>query len=206
MAGQVLLLHGVLNPRWWMAPLAGQLRRQGFDAHTFGYYGALAGPDAAVEALRRRLRHADAPVALVGHSLGGLVALEALRREPGLPVDRVVCLGSPLRGSRVACAVAGAQWCGWALGRSAPLLMRGLDAWSGGAAVGMVAGSVPRGIGRLFAEPGGPSDGTVALEETRLDGLADHCVVPASHSGLAFSPQAARQTLAFLRHGRFQAG
>ena len=39
------------------------------------------------------------PVALVGHSLGGLVALEALRRQPDLPVSRVVCLGSPLRGS-----------------------------------------------------------------------------------------------------------
>ncbi|KTF29418.1 Cob(I)alamin adenosyltransferase, partial [Xanthomonas vesicatoria] len=47
------------------------------------------------------------------------------------------------------------------------------------------------------------SDGTVALAETRLPGLRDHCVVQASHSGLLRSPEAATQALAFLRSGRF---
>ncbi|MGE8262480.1 MAG: alpha/beta hydrolase, partial [Stenotrophomonas sp.] len=51
---------------------------------------------------------------------------------------------------------------------------------------------------------GDASDGTVALDETQLPGLADHCVIPASHSGLVFSPDAARQTAAFLRDGRFR--
>jgi hypothetical protein len=68
----------------------------------------------------------------------------------------------------------------------------------------MVAGHVPRGVGRLLGAVGTDSDGTVALAETRLPGLADHCCVPASHTGLAFSPQAARQVAAFLRCGRFQ--
>ncbi|NIJ89326.1 hypothetical protein FHR49_002127 [Xanthomonas campestris] len=44
---------------------------------------------------------------------------------------------------------------------------------------------------------------TVALAETRLPGLRDHCVVQASHSGLLRSPEAARQALAFLRNGHF---
>ncbi|TWR37992.1 hypothetical protein FQJ95_16330 [Xanthomonas vasicola] len=44
----------------------------------------------------------------------------------------------------------------------------------------------------------------VALAETRLPGLRDHCVVRASHSGLLRSPEAAAQALAFLRTGRFQ--
>ncbi|MNO04758.1 hypothetical protein D3C81_2258900 [compost metagenome] len=44
----------------------------------------------------------------------------------------------------------------------------------------------------------------MALDETQLPGLADHCVVAASHSGLVFSPEAARQTAAFLRDGRFR--
>ncbi|KAG1251594.1 hypothetical protein G6F65_018284 [Rhizopus arrhizus] len=47
------------------------------------------------------------------------------------------------------------------------------------------------------------SDGTVALAETRLPGLSDHCVVRTSHSGLVVSPDAARQTAYFLRHGQF---
>ncbi|HSM10829.1 MAG TPA: alpha/beta hydrolase, partial [Lysobacter sp.] len=50
----------------------------------------------------------------------------------------------------------------------------------------------------------GDSDGTVAVAETRLSGLADHVVVAASHSGLLFSAAASRQAIAFLRTGRFQ--
>lgn len=50
----------------------------------------------------------------------------------------------------------------------------------------------------------GASDGTVSVEETRLPGLRDHCIVPASHTGLVLSPHAAAQTAAFLREGRFR--
>ena len=48
-----------------------------------------------------------------------------------------------------------------------------------------------------------PNDGTVAVEETRLSGLADHAVIPTSHSGLLFSEEAARLALSFLGEGRF---
>jgi pimeloyl-ACP methyl ester carboxylesterase len=143
------------------------------------------------------------PVSLVGHSLGGLVALEALRRQPDLPVSRVVCLGSPLRGSSTARSLADHGWA-LALGRSSGMLLDGLPAWEGRARVGLVAGSVPHGLGSLLGALGESSDGTVGLDETRLPGLADHCVVPASHSGLVFSPDAARQTAAFLRAGCFR--
>lgn len=70
----------------------------------------------------------------------------------------------------------------------------------------MVAGSVPRGLGGLFAAFDGVHDGTVALAETRMDGLADHVVVPASHSGLILSEATAAQVVAFLRAGQFQHG
>jgi hypothetical protein len=70
-----------------------------------------------------------------------------------------------------------------------------------------VGGGAPaphaRGVGGLFAPMDGPSDGTVALSETRLPGIADHCVVPASHTGLVLSAEAARRAARFLRHGRF---
>ena len=59
-------------------------------------------------------------------------------------------------------------------------------------------------MGRWFARFDGPSDGTVAVAETRLAGLADHCCVDASHSGLLLSPAAAAQVVCFLREGRFQ--
>ncbi|MHC9016703.1 esterase/lipase family protein [Stenotrophomonas bentonitica] len=197
----VLLLHGIWNARAWVGPLAWRLRARGFTVDTFGYSSVFGGPEVAVPQLLERLKDSG-PVSLVGHSLGGLVALEALRRAPELPVSRVVCLGSPLRGSVTARSLSDHGW-SLALGRSSELLLDGLPAWEGRAQVGLIAGSVPHGLGSLLGACGEASDGTVALDETQLPGLADHCVIPASHSGLVFSPDAARQTAAFLRDGRF---
>jgi len=201
---QVLLLHGIWNARAWVGPLAWRLRARGFQVQVFGYPSVFGGPDVAVPLLLQRLqRMAQAgPVALVGHSLGGLLALEALRRQPQLPVSRVVCLGSPLRGSGTARSLAEHGW-GAALGRSSDLLLDGLPDWQGRAEVGLIAGTLPHGLGSLLGALEDASDGTVALAETRLPGLADHCQVPCSHSGLVFSLDAARQTAQFLRHGRF---
>ncbi|KAF1685998.1 cobalamin adenosyltransferase [Pseudoxanthomonas broegbernensis] len=199
---RVVLVHGLWNARSWLAPLAWRLRRAGFAVEGFGYPSILGGPEAAIESLVRRLR-AGGPAYLIGHSLGGMLGLEALRRAPELPVERMVCLGSPLRGSGTARALAARPRLGWVLGRSACLLRGGCRAWDGRVPVGMVAGDVAHGVGRLLARLDAPSDGTVAVAETRLPGLAAHCLVHASHTGLVFSAAAARQAAAFLRDGAF---
>lgn len=191
--------------RLWLLPLARRLRADGFDVRTWGYPSVTGDPARASQALVERLAGGPA-VDLVGYSLGGLVALEALRIAPDLPVRRVVCLGSPLCGSCTARALCTRHWSSLALGRSAGLLRRGLDGWSGNAEVGVVAGSIPRGIGRLLSVVDAASDGTVAVAETRMPGLRDHCLVAASHSGLLFSAAAARQAAGFLREGRFAHG
>ena len=202
---RVVLLHGIWNAPFWLAPLVRLLRRQGFEPEVWGYDSVLGGPGRAVPALVERLRGGP-PTHLVGHSLGGLIALEALRRAPDLPVGRVVCLGSPLRGSRTARALRARGWGGPVLGRSGRMLLRGVRPWRGRVEVGVVAGGRPRGLGRLLGAVGLDSDGTVALAETRLEGVRDHCVVPASHTGLVLSAEAARQAARFLRSGRFAHG
>ncbi|MDW7599289.1 alpha/beta fold hydrolase, partial [Stenotrophomonas maltophilia] len=121
MTPPVLLLHGIWNARAWVGPLAWRLRARGFQVHAFGYSSVFGGPDVAVPQLLERLADAG-PLSLVGHSLGGLLALEALRRNPQLPVQRVVCLGSPLRGSGTARSLSEHGW-GLALGRSSELLL-----------------------------------------------------------------------------------
>lgn len=204
-APRVLLVHGLLNANSWLLPLAARLRAQGFDPALFGYSSLLDGPERAVPRLVERLRR-ERVAAIVGHSLGGLIAREALRAAPDAAVTRVVCLGSPLRGSLTARNMAAKPWARPLLGRSAGLLQGGLERWDGPAEVGLVAGDVARGLGRLFARFEGGSDGTVGLDETRLPGLADHCTVHSSHTGLVFSRDAVAQAAHFLRHGRFERG
>lgn len=198
---RLLLVHGLWNSRHWLAPLAWRLRRDGYEVQTFGYASVFGGARAALPYLIERIA-GNGVTGLVGHSLGGLLALQALRQQPGLPVRRVVCLGSPLRGSSAARGLAGGR-AGWLLGRSADWLGAGLEPWDGPAEVGVIAGTVARGFGRMFGHLDDVSDGTVALAETRLDGVRDHCVVAASHSGLVLSPEVARQTACFLRAGHF---
>lgn len=200
---RVILLHGLWMPgasmHWWSL----QLRHAGFAPEIFSYHSVADGPDLAVPRLVERVQ-AEGEADIVAHSLGGLVALQALREAPGLPVSRVVCLGSPLTGSGAATGMLRWSPAASLLGRSAGLLQDGVGRrWQGRAQVGVIAGCVPHGLGALFAGFDGDHDGTVAVLETRLEGIADHIVVECSHSGLLFSAEAAAQAIHFLRHGHF---
>jgi hypothetical protein len=62
---------------------------------------------------------------------------------------------------------------------------------------------MPIGLGAVLAHIEGEHDGTVAVAETKLPGLTDHCVVETSHTGLLLSAEVARQVTQFLLHGRF---
>ncbi|MBU8975506.1 MULTISPECIES: alpha/beta hydrolase [unclassified Lysobacter] len=198
---RVVLLHGLWMPRLSMHWVARRLRAEGYEPDFFGYATIAGGPDAALPRLAERLR--GRPAHLLAHSLGGLVALSTLESHPDLPVARVVCLGSPLCGSAAAQTLAAQAWSAPYLGRSARLLRQGCPVWNGPAAIGMVAGRTPLGLGRYFGRFEGENDGTVAVAETRLPGLADHAVIPVSHTGLLYSPEVVRLAVGFFRDGRF---
>jgi dienelactone hydrolase len=203
----VILLHGIWLVGSTLKLLARRLAAAGFDPVPLTYPSIRGGPGPAVTVVRKKLQTL-APrgvVHLVGHSLGGLVALEALRGADDLPPGRVVCLGSPLGGSRAARSLARLPGGRHLTGRSYEVLCVGACESIPGRQVGSIAGQVPLGLGALWAGLEGPHDGTVAVSETLMPGLADHCVVGTSHSGLLLSAEAARRTIAFLRHGRFDA-
>ncbi|KAA2285115.1 alpha/beta hydrolase [Arenimonas fontis] len=184
-------------------PLARRLRAYGYAPEPFDYASLWRSPAEAADRLAHRLlAMSPGPVHLVGHSLGGLVALETVAGWAGLPHGRIVCLGSPLAGSGAARGMARWRLDGW-LGRSRTLLKAGLHALPPGREVGVIAGIRPLGLGKLFAGFDGPHDGTVALWETRLPGLADHVAVHSSHTGLLLDARVAALTAGFLATGRF---
>ncbi len=203
-APEVLLLHGLWMRGFAMAMLHRRLREEGFQVHQFEYMSVAAPPEQAIARLRKRMRSlAPGPVHVVGHSLGGILALLACREGDDLPDGRIVCLGSPLNGSGAARGLTH-RWGGdMLLGRSKELLEHGLDRWDGPRQVGVIAGRQPVGLGSLVGDVGSEHDGSVGVEETRLPGLTDHCILETSHTGMLVSADVARQVAYFLREGRF---
>ena len=144
-------------------------------------------------------------VHLVGHSLGGLVILEAFESQLELPQGRVVFLGSPVQGSQAARAVAGWSLGPHLLGRlaAAELTRREPRAWRSPRELGIIAGSRSAGMGRWFAELPAPNDGTVCVDETRLAGAKEHIVHDVSHTGMLMSAVVADSLARFLATGSF---
>jgi len=204
MSEHVILLHGLWMRAFTLTMLRRRIERVGYTVHLFDYASVMHDPDLSIAELLKRARALRGEkIHFVGHSLGGLMALRALKQARDLSGGRVVCMGSPLCGSQVARSVASLPGGSLLVGKSAELLRNGLRRWDGPHAVGAIAGRMPVGLGFVVGSLGSPHDGTVSVAETRLPGLADHCVVPASHLGLVFSEEAANQTVAFLRSERF---
>lgn len=207
MTDHIILLHGLWMRGFALLMLHRRMMEAGFRVHRFDYMSVAATQESILERLAARMRvlgDEAGQVHLVGHSLGGLLALEACMDQIDLPPGRIVCLGSPLKGSAAARRFAGIGRGGEVLlGHNRALLEYGFERWDGPRQVGVVAGRLPLGLGAVLGQFDGDHDGTVTVDETHLPGIADHCVVETNHTGLLFSQDASRQVTEFLQHGHF---
>jgi len=209
MTEHIILLHGLWMRGFALGMLHRRLIAERFRVHRFDYLSVAATQERILERLHARmidLGESGGPVHLVGHSLGGLLALQACHAAGDLPPGRVVCLGSPLRGSAAAREFSRIGRGGEVLlGHNRALLEQGFERWDGAREVGVIAGRAPIGLGAMLTHIEGDHDGTVAVAETQLPGLTDHCVIDTNHTGLLFSAEVARLAARFLREGRFVA-
>lgn len=205
MAERVILVYGLWMNPLTLYPLGHKLERCGFPVTAFRYATVGSPLEENAARLAEVLRgERDETLHLVGHSLGGLVILRALGLRRESRVKRVVLLGTPVAGSLAGRNFGRSRTGRWMLGKTLPI-------WSAppppavpdGVEVGVLAGSLPIGLGRLVARLPRPNDGAVSVAETRLEGAADSIVLPVSHTAMIFSGRAARQVCAFLRNGKF---
>jgi pimeloyl-ACP methyl ester carboxylesterase len=195
----VVLVPGLWIPAAAMALLSLRLQRHGHEVHVFAYHGR-APHQANVEALARFAKGASG---FVGHSLGGLLILDMLNRYPDVPADAVVLLGAPVRGCLAGRRLGRARLGRWMMGACGRLWDERPARWMRGAPLGVVAGTLPLGLGRAFGALPGPNDGVVRVEETTVDGMADRALVRQGHSMLIVSGEVGRLVERFLACGRF---
>lgn len=201
----VIFLHGIWMTGFDMVVLRRRVRACGFSPRQFSYPSVRATPRANAARLQHWLAGIEADtIHFVAHSLGGLVIRWLLHDFPDQRPGRVVTLGTPHGGSRVAARLDRTPLGRWVLGGS---LVQGLlgdvPPWDGAREIGVIAGTRGIGIGRLITRLTPPHDGTVEVGETRLPGMDDFVTVGASHLGLLYSAPAARQVCTFLAGGRF---
>jgi pimeloyl-ACP methyl ester carboxylesterase len=198
-----ILVHGLWVPAAVMTPLAARLSAAGFRCHLFSYFGRGRPIQAHAERLARFAREVG-PAHFVGHSLGGLVTLEALETHRDIQAGNVVLLGTPVRGNFAGRRLGQLGWGRWFLGATQSLWSDGRALrWTRPEPLGVLAGTLPVGLGRLFGALPGPNDGVVRLEETELSGMSERVVLRVGHSAMLLSARVAAQSLEFLRHAHF---
>ena len=206
----VVLLHGLGRTRtamWW---LADKLEDAGYQVKRIGYRSLMQSPAEIVEEVSPQINACCAAhsrkVHFVGHSLGGLVARAYLQENSVEHLGRVVLLGTPNHGSELVdhyrdhglFRLLGPTTA--ALGtdeKSLPSKLEPPDY-----PVGVIAAALSPE--RDNASIPGPDDGVVSVESNRLEGMKDFIQVSGGHSMMRYNAEVARQTIAFLRTGKFE--
>jgi hypothetical protein len=208
----IILLHGLGRSSVSMKGVEWRLENEGFSVINLSYLwqkqniGQLA--TLAVENGLDGCRELNqSPVGFVTHSLGGILLRQYLEQGVITDLGRVVMLAPPNQGSAMADHLLANELIepllpepAHQLGTdeaSVPLQLGPVDF-----ELGVIAGS----NSRLLVSPGldgVPNDGTVAVDETRVEGMQDFIVLDVDHSFLMWRDVVLDQVVQFLRTGNF---
>lgn len=211
----VVLLHGIFRGRMDMYPMALYLKAQGYDVMNIKYPSRkMTLQDLAADLDARIKKHKNyrdgATLHFVTHSLGGLLARYYIRQFCPENMGRVVMLGPPNTGS---------EWADYMMNKSffKPVFKFGFgpvgeqlltthvhddEGCAGDYELGIIAGTKNAAPFAKYILSG-EHDGMVPVERTKLPHMKDHIVLHVTHMLMIISPAVMRQTVAFLKDGKF---
>ena len=205
----VVLLHGLgrSNSAMWL--LASRLEDAGFKVERVGYGSLTQTPEQILESVTQQIElccaQLSSTVHFVGHSLGGLMVRAYLQDHEVRHLGCVVLMGAPNQGSEIVDKFRDTWWMQFA-GPTA--LALGTDKGSFPKSlqdpyypVGVIAGASGHDTNDEILP--GLDDGLVRVESTKLNDMTDFIIIETGHSMMRYNEDVAKQTIAFLKYGKF---
>ena len=201
----VILLHGISRTARSFRKMQAALQAAGYATLNLDYASRRKALEGLAEdihpSVQRFADSIDGSVHFVCHSMGGLLARVYIARHRPERLGRIVMLGTPNSGSEIADRLRhlrlysaffgpAGQQLGTLRDDAINALFPPVDY-----PVGIIAGdrSIYPIASRLLPKP---HDGRVSVENTKLDGMADHIVVASSHPWLVRNSVAIAPVLA----------
>ncbi len=206
----VVLLHGLARTDRSFSKMETALVDAGYDVVNFGYPSRSNDIETlAEEVIPKALSQVKAgnQIHFVTHSMGGILIRQYLGKKPIENLGRVVMLGPPNKGSQVVDKlqdVPGFELINGPAGMQLGTGEMSVPSQLGPAnfEVGIVAGT--RSINLILSTMlPSPDDGKVSVENTKLEGMADHIEVPVAHPFLMTNQRVIDQVIRFLETGKF---
>jgi pimeloyl-ACP methyl ester carboxylesterase len=209
----VILLHGLARSSMSMNKMAAALRKEGYRVCNISYPSTKysisdLSKNHVFPRISEWVPEPSKPIHFVAHSMGCIIVRELIKTNLVKNSGRVVMLSPPNKGTEVVDSF-GDFW-----------LFKLING-PAGRELGTDASSKPNRLGPADFEVGimtgnstinpllswiipGKEDGKISIERAKLEGMKDFLVVPVSHPFIMKNRSVIRQTIFFLKHGKFQ--
>jgi len=205
-------MHGIARTYRSMRSLARFFESKGYPVLNVGYPSTRVPLESLIDHINQQVvafnQDPQRKIHFVGYSLGGLLARGVIHRYRPPNLGRVVQLAPPNQGSEVADFWKNNFLYKWIFGPA------GQDLGAEEKSFSRILGPVDFELGVIAGNRSwdpissamiqGPDDGKVSVESTKVPGLTDHFVIPATHTFIIYNQEAWNQALHFLKSGQFK--